>query len=288
MANMQTRSTEQSEAAAGKKARGRRWRHSTARLSTSVTLPYVEQGRRDGMPVVLLHGLTDSLRSFEPVLLHLPQNIRAFALTVRGHGDADRPAEGYATESLANDVAAFMDDAGLPSAVIVGHSMGAHVAQRFAIDHPERTLALVLVGAFVDFATHAVMRELWSDVVKLSDPVDESFARAFQLSTLNQPVPPEFLEMVVSESLKVPARVWKAALSGLMGSDLRLQRGKISRPTLLVRGSADAMVARDEQEQILKAISGSQLLEYQGAGHAAHWEQPERFARDLAAFVQSA
>ena len=61
-------------------------------LPTGVTLPYVEQGDPDGVPVILLHGVTDSWRSFEPVLPHLPPSIRAFALTQRGHGDADRPS----------------------------------------------------------------------------------------------------------------------------------------------------------------------------------------------------
>ena len=61
-------------------------------LSTGVTLPYVEQGDPDGVPVILLHGVTDSWRSFEPVLPHLPPSIHAFALTQRGHGDADRPS----------------------------------------------------------------------------------------------------------------------------------------------------------------------------------------------------
>ena len=57
-------------------------------LPTGVTLQYVEQGDPAGIPVLLLHGATDSWRSFEPVLPHLPSSIRAFALTQRGHGDA--------------------------------------------------------------------------------------------------------------------------------------------------------------------------------------------------------
>src|SRR5687768_3405964 len=63
----------------------------SAALSTGVTLPFVEQGDPAGMPVVLLHGLTDSWQSFAPVLPFLPASIRAFAVTQRGHGDADRP-----------------------------------------------------------------------------------------------------------------------------------------------------------------------------------------------------
>jgi pimeloyl-ACP methyl ester carboxylesterase len=57
-------------------------------LPNGVRLPYVEQGDPSGVPVLLLHGITDSWYSFEPVLPHLPESIHAFALTQRGHGDA--------------------------------------------------------------------------------------------------------------------------------------------------------------------------------------------------------
>jgi pimeloyl-ACP methyl ester carboxylesterase len=73
-------------------------------------LPYVEQGDADGVPVVLLHGVTDSWRSFEPVLPHLPDSIRAIAVTQRGHGDAPKPESGYLIEDLAGDVVALMDE----------------------------------------------------------------------------------------------------------------------------------------------------------------------------------
>ena len=61
-------------------------------LPTQVTLPYIEQGDRSGVPVVLLHGLADSWRSFELVLPHIPYSLHSFALTHRCHVDASRPA----------------------------------------------------------------------------------------------------------------------------------------------------------------------------------------------------
>src|SRR5262245_45048593 len=67
----------------------------SVKLPSGIKLQYVEQGNGDGVPLVFLHGYTDSWRSFERVLPHLPESIRAFALTQRGHGDADRPAAGY-------------------------------------------------------------------------------------------------------------------------------------------------------------------------------------------------
>jgi len=76
-------------------------------------LPYVEHGDPAGVPVVLLHGYSDSWRSWELLLPELPDTLHAFAVTQRGHGDADRPAAGYRPEDHGADVAAFMDAVGL-------------------------------------------------------------------------------------------------------------------------------------------------------------------------------
>jgi non-heme chloroperoxidase len=93
-------------------------------LRTGVKLTYVEQGDPKGIPVILLHGITDSLRSFENVLPHLPDSIHAFALSQRGHGDSDRPTTGYRPQDFAADLAAFVETLGLGPVVVAGHSMG--------------------------------------------------------------------------------------------------------------------------------------------------------------------
>lgn len=255
-------------------------------LSTGVTLPYVEQGGSAGVPVLLLHGYTDSWRSWEPVLSHLPDAIHAFVPTQRGHGDADRPASGYRPHDLAADVAAFMDALGLGHAVIVGHSMGSIVAQRFAIDYPDRTLRLALASAATSWRTPAAL-ELWDVVSTLEDPIDPAFVREFQVSTLAQPVPPAFIDTTVAESLKVPARVWQAALrEGHLEADIAGELGAIGAPTLIIWGDRDAIHSRSEQEALVEAIGDARLVVYAHAGHALHWEEPARFAGDLVAFLE--
>jgi pimeloyl-ACP methyl ester carboxylesterase len=257
------------------------------RLRNGVRLPFIDQGDPSGIPVVLLHGLTDSCRSFEPVLAELPASIRAIALTQRGHGDADRPAAGYRPEDFAEDVAKLLDELGIERAVIAGHSMGATVAQQVAIDHPTRTAGLVLLGSFARFAGNAAIAELWDLATTLSDPIAPEIAREFQEGTLARPVPPAYLELVIQESLKMPARVWKAALKGLLGSDgmLAAQRGGITAPTLLAWGELDAFVPRADQDALLAAIPAARLTVYEGGGHAFHWEDPACFAAEIATFV---
>jgi pimeloyl-ACP methyl ester carboxylesterase len=260
------------------------FRIKSVKLPQRVTLQYVEQGNASGIPVILLHGYTDSWRSYERVLPYLPQSIRAFALTQRGHGDSERPPEGYRPQDFAADVAAFMDALGLRTAVIVGHSMGSHIAQRFALDYPERTLGLVLLGAFYSIQANPDVAGLMEAIASLHDPVDPGFVRDFQVSTLGQPIPPTYLDAIVNESLKLPARVWQAVLTGLLEYDYSTELGRIKAPTLIVWGSEDAFCSRSDQEALESALSGSRLTVYVGAGHALHWEEPQRFAADLAAF----
>ncbi len=258
-------------------------------LPHRVKLEYVEHGDPNGVPVILLHGITDSWRSYELVLPHLPKSMRAFAISQRGHGNSERPASGYHPRDFAADVAAFMDALKIQRAIIVGHSMGSYVAQCFAMNYRERTRGLVLAGSFTTLQGDQGLQEFWdTGISKLEDPVDPNFALEFQKSTLALPIPENYLNTVVQESLKLPARIWKAAFKDLMATDLSSELGKIKAPTLIVWGDKDAYFLRDQQDALAARIANAKLVIYSGAGHALHWEEPQRFANDLKAFVEKA
>src|SRR5690242_19231314 len=93
-------------------------------LRGGLRLPCAQFGDAGGMPVLLLHGYTDSWRSFELVLPHLLCGIRAVVPTQRGHGDAGRPECAYTPADFAADASAVLDALGIERAVVVGHSMG--------------------------------------------------------------------------------------------------------------------------------------------------------------------
>src|SRR6516162_5635179 len=114
-------------------------------LATGVSVPYVSAGPTTGAPVVLLHAWGESWHSFDRLLPLLPGTVHAVAMDLRGHGDADKPATGYSLAEVAADVVAFMDAAGIPSAVLLGSSSGGYVAQQVAITSPDRVSGLVLV-----------------------------------------------------------------------------------------------------------------------------------------------
>ena len=128
----------------------------------------------------------------------------------------------------------------------------------------------------------------WEVVSALEDPIDPDFVREFQESTLAQPVSPAFIDTVVAESLKVPARVWQAALhEGHLDANIAGELGRITAPTLIVAGDRDSIHPRAEQEALMRAIPHARLIVYPDAGHALHWEEPARFAADLVVFLDA-
>jgi non-heme chloroperoxidase len=256
-------------------------------LGNEVTLEYAEQGDKTGIPVICLHGVTDSFHSFDPVLPHLPASYHVFAISQRGHGHSSRPLTGYRYADFADDVHRFMTALRLPSAVIVGHSMGSLVAQRFAIDHPSRTLGVVLAGSFLTIHGEASVQEFWETTIsQLTDPVDRAVALDFQMSTLARPVPPAFLDLVVEESLKVPAHVWRATFSEFLATDFSHELRRIHAPVLMISGDQDAYAGEAHRAGLRQAIPHAQVKLYEQYGHAMHWEAPQRFARDIVSFVQ--
>lgn len=257
----------------------------SVRLSTGVTVPYVEQGDPAGAPVVLLHGYSDSLRSYDLMRPHLPESIHAYAYTQRGHAGAGTPPSSYRVDDYVADAEAFLDAMGVEAAVIAGHSGGSYAAQRFALDHPDRTLGVVLIGTFRAFRENPGVIELREAVSGFTDPVDAEFVRDFQESCVAQPVPAAFLDAIVAGSMELPARVWQDYLDGLLDAPIPTESGTIAAPTLILWGDQDAFCPRSDQEALLAAIPRATLQVYAGAGHCPHWEQPERAAAEIAAFA---
>jgi pimeloyl-ACP methyl ester carboxylesterase len=246
---------------------------SQALLPSGVRLTYVHGGPIDRPAIIMLHGLSDSSFSFSRVQPLLARDFRVIALDQRGHGDSDRPERGYTMDEFATDVIQLMDARGLAAATIVGHSMGSFVARRVAERAPHRVTRLVLIGSGLS-PRNPTMAELVTAIDALVDPVNVDFVREFQLSCVNQPVPADFMERVIAESRKVPARVWKAAIAGMWS--YRAQ-WPITVPTLVIGGEKDAVFSRAEQTALFQAIERSALHLEPDTGHTIHWEAPERF-----------
>ena len=98
-----------------------------------------------GVPVLLLHGLSQQRHFWNPVSRRM-RSVPVAAIDLRGHGDTDTPPEtDYSVPACADDVVLALDDMGWQEAVLVGHSWGAAVALSAAARHPDRVRSVAII-----------------------------------------------------------------------------------------------------------------------------------------------
>ena len=259
----------------------------TARLAAGLRVHYAERGDRTGEAIIFLHGYADSWFSFSRVLPLLSPSYHAFAPDQRGHGDSDKPRCCYTVDDFAADVDAFMEAVGIEEAVLVGDSSGGLIAQRVALSSPHCVSRLLLIGSPTTLVNNEAVIKAGEEMLALEEPIPPEVVREFQESTVHHPVPEEFLAAAVSESLKVPARVWRDYMEGvLLTVDDTARLGEIAAPTLILWGERDALLPREEQERRAAAIPDARLKVYPDTGHAVAWERPEWVVRDLEEFMR--
>lgn len=242
-------------------------------------LPWLERGA--GPPVLLLHAVGDSGRAFLPVLAHLPADRRYLAPDLRGHGDADKPDTGYAVGDFVEDVLQFLDNRGIGSLAVVGSSSGGLLAQRLAADHPDRVDALVLVGA-----PHSLQGlSLPALFAGLSDPVEPDFVRRLNDGMTFRPLDDGIAEAATQESLKVPARVWRLTLQGLLDEPPPSVRARIAARALVLQGEQDAVLGVEQAERLCRDLPVARLVLLPDTGHLPIWECPDRVAAEITAFL---
>lgn len=256
-------------------------------LANHVTISYFEKGSPTGIPLIMLPGLADSWRIFGRLVPYIPESIHIYALSQRGHGDSSRPDAGYRTKDFTTDLAMFMAVRNIDKAIIVGASSGGFTARNFAINHPELTLGLVLIGAPATLQGIAMVQETWKTTLsKLEDPLTKEFVEIFSQSILTESIPVTFVETVLQENLKVPARVWRDTTAGILEEQFPGQLGKVTVPTLIIWGSQDKLLTRSSQEAMAKVIPNAQLIVHENAGHLLYCDHPEEVARDITAFIE--
>ena len=254
-------------------------------LATGVTVPYLEQGDPQAAAVLLLHGWVESSACFDRLLQAVLPTVRVFAMDQRGHGDADKPADGYALVNFADDIEAFMDAVGLQSAVLLGSSSGGYVAQRVAIQVPHRVGGLVLVGAPRSLQGRPAFAD---EVDRLIDHVDPTWVEeSLTWFPRYHDVPDWYIKDRIRDGVRVPAHVWMASLAGLTAAVPPSESGTITAPTLIIWGEHDELLPLQDGYLLAAAIAGSRLVGYEDTGHLVLWEQPERVADFVAGLSTS-
>jgi pimeloyl-ACP methyl ester carboxylesterase len=258
------------------------------KLPSGVTLHYVVQGAAGGEPIVLLHGIGDSWHSYELVLPHIPDRFRVYALSLRGHGWSDAPAAGYAQRDFAADVASFMAQLDLRNVTLAGHSLGSFVAQAVAAQDRGRISKLVLIGSGPGgIGAQEIRNELQVTFRAMRGTIDPGFARDFQMSVVHVPVPAAFMERMYDQILRAAPHMWSLAAEAMYSAETAEALPRIKPATLLVWGERDPLLGRADQDTLLARLPNARLIVFTGNGHTPHWEDPERFAKELTAFASA-
>jgi len=257
------------------------------RLANGIRLAYVELGNPKGEPLLLLHGYTDTSRSWSVMAPHL-SGYRLLFPDQRGHGDADAPECCYGPSQLAHDAKLFLDALGIRQAAIAGHSMGSMVAMTMAAEYPERIASIILVGST---ALPPVTPGTWlyDQVAALKFPLDRNSAFMREWHPSNQPTPidPAFAEAVMEDILAIQPHVWRSVMRELMQFPVARHAGDVKAPVLILSGGKDPLFPAEHHAALLKAFPHAKAHVFPELGHSPNWEQPEAVAVAIKAFLKS-
>ncbi|MGH3440462.1 MAG: alpha/beta fold hydrolase [Nitriliruptorales bacterium] len=249
----------------------------------------VDEG--DGPPLVLVHGLGYARWGWEPLRPLLAGSLRLVLFDNRGIGESDVPEGPYAAEEMATDVVAVMDDAGMERAHLLGTSLGGMVAQEVALAAPERIDRLVLVastpGGDVAYPIPEPTLKLIAEMPTLAPEEALRKAIANALSPASRERDPDLVERILAHRLAAPQDPagWQAqAAAGTTYSGGDRLRG-ITAPTLVVHGTSDAVVDPRNADLLAGLIPDTSVVMLDGAGHLPFWEEPQRVAEVVTAFL---
>jgi pimeloyl-ACP methyl ester carboxylesterase len=232
-----------------------------------------------GVPVLCLHGLFGASEHWETVLEALASRYRAMALTLP---ILETPPDDLSISGLRAHVEAFLDAERVPPAIVIGNSLGGHVALDLALHAPERVRGLVLSGSsglFERSFTRGVPHRPSAEFVR------EKMTEVFHDPAM---VTPEWVESIrgIVNRRSYVMRVLRVSRSARR-YNLEDRLGEIRCPTLLVWGMEDRITPRDVAIRFLEGIPIATLRLVPECGHAPMLERPEAFARAVGEFLQS-
>lgn len=249
-----------------------------------------------GPALVGLHGLTATRRYVLMGSRALERSgLRVVLYDARGHGTSTAPIDGdYSYAALAADLAAILDVLELERAVLVGASMGAHTAARFALEQPERVAGLVLVTPAFDPAGYEAALERWDALSRgLREGGIDGFLSAYDFER----VPAtwrETVRTVIAQRLALHAdpRAVADALERVPRSrpfESFAQLEAITAPTLIVasRDEADPEHPLATAERFASAIPGSELIVEEPGKAPIAW-QGGQLSRAIAGLIDRA
>jgi N-formylmaleamate deformylase len=251
--------------------------------ANGIEVHYLRTGG-DKLPIVLLHGLSGSGACWTPCARALADEYDVVMPDARGHGASSAPEGGYRYDDLAADALGLIDALGLSLPVLLGHSMGGMTAAVVASKNPGRLRGLVLADP--TFLTPERQREVHeSDVAAqhrrmLGRPSDEVLA---ELGARHSHRSAEIVGLIADARRRTDIRAFDILTPPT--PDPRELIRALEVPGLLVIGDAGAVVTRDDAEELAKLNPRLTIEQIAGAGHGLPYDQPERFAAAVRAFL---
>jgi pimeloyl-ACP methyl ester carboxylesterase len=252
--------------------------------TNGIDIHYLRTGG-DKPPLIALHGLTGSGACWTPLARALEGDCDVVTPDARGHGQSSAPPRGYLYPDHAGDVIGLIETLGLAAPVLLGHSMGGMTAAVVASRLGTEIRGLILADP--TFLNPELQREVYeSDAVEqhrrlLDLNKDDVLAEA----RLRHPHrSPELLELIIDARMRTPIRAYEVLTPP--NPDYRALMSAIRVPILLV--IADKGVVSHETARELQALN--HRLRYEtipDAGHGIPYDQPDRFAALVGAFMQS-
>lgn len=248
----------------------------------AVDLPHSDMGPHAGVPIVLLHGFPLDHRMWGPVQRELQKTHRVLVPDLRGFGQAPVKPDG-SMEAHAADVLRMMDRVGARRFAVAGFSMGGYVALALARAAPERVAGLALLGTRpeADKPEAAAGRE--ATARKVLDEGTKVLEDAMLGKLLTAAAPADAVALTRSMIAAVPPTGAAAALRG-MGArrDQRDVLPALRVPTVVVHGTADALVPPEAGRAMADAVPGARFVAIEGGAHLVPLEFPREVADALA------
>lgn len=255
-----------------------------------------DEGPRDAPVIVLLHGSNADLHTWEPWVQALTGRYRVIRYDQFGHGlTGPHPRGEYTPAAFAETLGQVADKLGLKQFTLAGNSMGGGIALAYALKHPERLSALVLVDAAGAPVTQAAKGNIGFTLARtpgISWVMGQVTPRALVERSLRQSVSNQTIvtEAMIDrywELLRYPgnrqATMQRFATPRVPYTTQQLAGLKV--PTLVIWGEEDALIPFAAGQLFAQTIPGAKLVAYPGIGHLPHEEAAARSAADLQAFL---
>jgi pimeloyl-ACP methyl ester carboxylesterase/enoyl-CoA hydratase/carnithine racemase len=246
-------------------------------------IAYIDVGK--GPAVVLLHSLGTSSALWDDILPALTANYRVVAMDARGHGDSTKQGA-WDADSMANDIVAVTEAAGLERFGLVGISMGGLTAVRVAAMLGRRVAAMVLSSAYACVSGPAAEKRLASMQGMLKKLPMHMFARMYVEQTLNRNTAYSKREKLTQQMAAVSSSDYLEILRAISTDDVSDLLRDIETPTLVLNAGLDRSVPRAVSAKLTEGIPHATEETLPDAAHLACVDRPDAYAGVLLAHFE--